>query len=73
MKFFLYTSRRDEHTLTEHSREAFESLLERAERDNNVSLDDAREMGFEMDGSFEEGFWYMDDGGEIETIELETL
>lgn len=73
MKFFLYTSRRGENTLMDYSPESFGALLMKAERDNGVSMADARRQGFEMDGSFEQGFWWMDDGGEINTIELETL
>lgn len=73
MRFFIYTSRKGRQILVDHSRAGFEYLLEQAEADNRISHEDARKQGFSIDGSYEEGYWYMDDGGEINTIVLEDI
>lgn len=70
-EFFLFKCRHgDEEILTPKTREAWDFLVERMEQDNGVTFDQARAEGFEIEGSYEEGWFYMDDGGEIKTIRL---
>lgn len=73
MKFFLYTGRKGQTILMKHSRESWDYLRKEQDGDNRCALEEAGEMGLDYGGSFEDGYFWIDDGGDIDTIELKEL
>jgi hypothetical protein len=69
-KFYLYEGRHDERILVRATAENWEYLLRERELDDGCTLEEAGEHGLEWGGSYEEGSLWVDDGGEITTIEL---
>lgn len=70
MKFLLYEGRHGERLLMEVSQENWDYLLRVMEQDNRYTFEDLAEDEVEIEGSYEEGELFVDDGGEIRTIEL---
>lgn len=73
MKFFLYQGRSGGQFLVERTRAGWDFLISKMEDENRISMSDAEQEGFEIGGSFEEGYLYMEDGGSIETIEVTSI
>ena len=69
-EFYLYTSRKGRHVLTPRTREAWDWLLQEMQDDNRVTFEEAKREGFDIEGSYEDGWLFMDDGGEIRVITL---
>lgn len=70
MKFFLYGGRHGERHLVHATKAGWDFLTSEMQKDNHMSFEEAAREGFDIEGSYDEGFLYMDDGGEIHTIEL---
>lgn len=73
MKYFLYNGRHGETLLVEHTIEGWDYLIVEMQRDNGSSLNELRDAGFDVAGSFAHGSISVDDGGSIETIEVTQL
>lgn len=76
-KFLFYTCRHgDYEVLTPHTKEAWDFLISEMEQCNGASAEeicqyhDDSDYNPDYDGSWEQGFFYIDDGGDIKTIEL---
>lgn len=73
-KFLLYESLYGEVTLTPHTPEHWNSLLERMQKDHRMSIEELRDEGVWIDGDefySDDATIYVDAGGRVRTIELE--
>lgn len=69
-EFYLYKSRNGEHVLTEKNIDGWDLLLDLMQAHNGMTFFEAKQQGFDIEGSYEDDWLYMDDGGEIRVIEL---
>lgn len=70
MRYYLYHSRGGEFTLVEATRAGWDLLVSQLEEDNRYTLDEIAEDGIAVEGSFEEGHLFVDDGGSIKELYL---
>lgn len=72
-RFYLYESRHGNLTLTPVGKREWDYLVREMEEDNHFNFSDAEEWGVEIEGSFEEGWLFIDEGGRIREVELTEL
>lgn len=65
-KFFLYQGRHGEKILVHADEHGWNYLRKMQDEDNRCTLED---IEGDFGGSYEEGYFWIDDGGHIETIE----
>lgn len=71
MQVLVYEGRGGGYYVTAKSRENWDSILLMMEQENGMSIDEARQEGFCVDGgTYEEGHVSVDDGGRIFTSTL---
>lgn len=73
MRFYLYECRHgDERILVPATKDGWDYLILRMEKCNNMSLDEYIDQygEYNVEGSFEEGWLYLEDSGSIEEISL---
>lgn len=69
-EFYFYRGRHGEEILTPKTDKAWDFLVGQMEQDSGITFDEAHSEGLEVEGSYEQGFLFMDDGGKIDTIGL---
>lgn len=72
MKYWLYEGRQGQKRLFSGDRDGFDKAREAQDDDNRITLEEILELDDnEVGGSFEEGHFYIDDGGDIELLTCE--
>lgn len=69
-EFLLYQGRSGQTKLVKKTQAGWDYLIEEMERDNRVTFVELVETDLDFDGSYADGFMWVDDGGEISTVEL---
>lgn len=72
MKVWVYRSRNGNHGVFTGDLDGFERARARQDDDNNLTVEEIMEENdLQVGGSYEEGNFYIDDGGYIELFEVE--
>lgn len=69
-RFYLYEGRQGQFILTRAGRKEWDYLVNELEQDDRMSIEESIEEGFDVSGSFEQGYLSVDDGGSIRELEL---
>lgn len=69
-KVWFYQGRHGELEAFEGTDVGFMLARESQDRDNGCTVEDIRADGGDVDGSREEGYFYIDDGGRIDLVDV---